>query len=100
MFTQLKDLVPRTVNKMGLRKQFDGAYVCQLFRKWAPKVLGDEHCLEFISPGSYKSGTLVVNVKNSVWGQTVFMHRKQLIEKINQESHSVVVKDLRTKLCY
>jgi len=96
MFTQLKDIVPKTAAKFGLKRQFDAAYICQMYRKHAPGIFGNEKCLENAYPKSFKNGTLYISVKNGAYGQQVFMYRKKLVDKINEGLKGDVLKEIRT----
>jgi len=96
MFTHLKDILPKTVNQLGLRRQFDAAHVCQLYRRVIGGILKGAD--QFSSPKSFKNGTLYVYVKNSAYAQQVFMKRKQILTEINKNLGVDLIKELRTEV--
>jgi hypothetical protein len=98
MFTQLKDLIPRTVNKMGLKRQVDAAYICETYRKIAPSVFDDDSLVNCMAPKYFKDGVLCISVENSAYAQIVFMKKHKLIEKINRELRGAGLKEIRTEV--
>lgn len=98
MFIHLKDIIPHTINKMGLRRQTEAAHICQIYRRIAPSVFGSESCLNFTKPKCFKNSILYIGVKNSAWGQMVFINRRRIIEAINKELKNGVITDLRTEI--
>ena len=70
------------------------ALICERFRKLAPSVIGEE-ALSHIKPKCFKNGTLYISVPNSLWAQQVFVHRHDLMMKLNLNLEKSWVKEIR-----
>jgi hypothetical protein len=98
-FTRFQDLIPRALKKYKMSREARAAQVCQRFRELAPDMIGKE-ALEHVRPRFFKGGTLYIGVPDSVWAQKVYVHRHDLLMKLNLDMEATTgkacVDDLRT----
>ena len=94
-FVWFKDLIPKALAHYQLERQARAALVCSRFRDLVPGIVGKD--AEGVVKAKYvKGGVLYVAVPSSVWAQRVYVHRHELLTRINLESEKPLVDDLRT----
>jgi len=71
----------------------------QMTRVWEvwDKVVGESVCMN-AKPCSFKNGELIVNVSSSTWIYQLKFLEKEMIEKINCQLGSPVIKKLKFKI--
>ena len=79
MFNRLSDLIPREINKRGLKKTFTALEILEKFKGLQIELFGEESKLN-VQGRFVKNGVLHIGVTDSSWAQNVFM-RKIDIEK-------------------
>lgn len=94
-FIHFSELIPRALNKYKVTRQARAAKICQRFRDLAPSVIGDEAPI-YIKPKFFKGNTLYISVPDSVWAQRIYVHRHDLIMKLNLDMDKDWVHDIRT----
>lgn len=94
-FVWFKDLIPKALAHYQLERQARAALVCTRFRDIMPSIVGKD-AEGVIKPKYVKSGVLYVAVPSSIWAQRVYVHRHELLTRINMESDKPLVEDLRT----
>ena len=94
-FTHFADLIPRAVAKYKMTREARAARICARFRDLAPGLIGADAPI-YIKPKCFKGGTLYVSVPDSVWAQRVYVHRHDLIMKLNLDLEKEWVSDVRT----
>lgn len=91
MWQQLKDLLPKRINHLGLAPQVDGATICRLWEKYANeaffKTIMDNH--EAIS---FRDGILNIAVANPIFGQEIKNQAGRIVSAINRELGKETVK--------
>lgn len=114
-FFDFKKLVPVALEKYMLSREARAGRVCARFRILAEELipLGNgnfdnatiseatlkdlkKEVGEIVKPKYFKGGTLYVSVPSSIWAQRVFVHRHQLITRLNEELGDSEVKEIRT----
>lgn len=71
------------------------ALICERFRNLAPSIIG-ESSMDHIQPKCFKNGILYITVPNSLWAQQIYVHRPDLLMKLNLNLDKHWVKDIRT----
>ncbi|GEM_PF-1068428 len=94
-FTHFSNMIPRALRKYKMTRQARAALICERFRGLAPDVIGDT-ALEHIRPKFFKKHTLYISVPNSAWAQRVYVHRHDLIMKLNLNMDKEWVQEIRT----
>ena len=94
-FTHFSDLIPRAIAKYKMTRQARAARICARFRDLAPGMIGAE-TLDYVRPKFFKGGPLYLAVPDSVWAQRVYVHRHDLIMKLNLDLEKEWVDDIRT----
>ena len=94
-FVPLKNLIPKAIANYRLTRQARAALICQHFRELAPRVIGED-AKEEIRPKYFKGGTLYIAVPNSTWAQRVYVHRHDIIMKLNLCLEKESVREIRT----
>ncbi len=93
-FIDFKKFLPKALEKYKVTREARAALICNRFREMAPGIIGgDAH---EIHPKFFKGHTLYVAVPSSVWAQRVYVHRHDLIMKLNLDTESDLVHDIRT----
>jgi hypothetical protein len=94
-FWDFTKLLPRAIERYNMTRETRAALVCKRFRDLAPEIMGKK-ISDHVEPKYFKSGTLVVAVRHSAWAQYVYVHRHDIIMKMNLSLEHEWVKDLRT----
>jgi hypothetical protein len=83
MFTKLKDLLPKTINKHGLRKEMKALDVINKYKRYCTELLGEE-ALQNLVPRFYKNKKLYIDASNSSWAQYLHLNQVEILEAINK----------------
>jgi len=94
-FIHFSDFIPQALKKYRLTREARAGLVCARFRTILPTIVGEDAKKE-VHPKFLKAGVLYVAVPNSVWAQRVYVHRHELLLKLNMHLGKEWVKDLRT----
>ncbi|MBU0981950.1 DUF721 domain-containing protein [Patescibacteria group bacterium] len=94
-FQPFQNWVPKTLQKYKLARQARASLICERFRKLVPEMIGED-CAGVVRPKSFKGGTLYVSVPSSSYAQRVYVHRHDIIMKLNLEVDNDFVHDIRT----
>ncbi|MFA6024001.1 MAG: DciA family protein [Candidatus Gracilibacteria bacterium] len=94
-FVHFSQFVPNALKKYKLTREARAGLVCARFRTILPTIVGDD-LPEAVHPKFLKAGILFVAVPSSIWAQRVFVHRHELLLKLNLHLGKDWVKDLRT----
>ena len=78
-----------------MARETRAALICERFRKLAPSVIGEDS-LDHIKAKCFKGGILYISVPSSVWAQQVYIHRHDLIMKLNLNLEKSWVREIRT----
>ena len=97
MFKQLKELLPKAVNKQGLASQFNAIEILNVY-KAACENYFDKEALLYLRPRSYKNNTLYIETENSAWSQQLHMKRSQIIKFINDKLGKEAVNNITLTL--
>jgi len=95
MFYPIQLVLPRAAVKLGIKREFDAAIVCERYRKLAPKIV-HEQALLHTSPRSYKKKILTIQVSNSSWAHQVASHKNDLIKEINASLSRQAIEQIKT----
>jgi len=82
-FTQLKDLLPKAVNKYGLNREVRAAMVRDKARKAVVRIFGAENYS--VRPMFFKNGILHIEVDDAAFSQEVFMKKEEIINFIDED---------------
>lgn len=91
MWQQLKELLPKRLNHLGLAPQVDGATVCRLWEKHASQVFL-KTIMENHEAISFRDGVLNLSVANPIFSQEIKHHATRIVSAINQELGKETVK--------
>lgn len=91
MFKQLKDLLPRTINKQGYSKEFEAIGILNEYKKWCIETFGEDGLKE-LKPKYYKNKTLHIGARSAAWANQFSMKQNQCIEYINKNIGKTMVK--------
>ena len=93
MFKQLKDLLPKTVNKHGYSTEFHAIGVLNEYKKWCIENFGEDGLAQ-LKPRYYKNSTLYVDAKSASWAQQLSMKQINCINYINKNLGKSSVKKM------
>lgn len=93
-FIQLKNLIPKAIAKYKMTREARAAHVCERFRRLAPDLIGED-VLNHVRPKFFKGHTLYLSVPNSGWAQRVYIHRHDLIMRLNLDAENEDVHEVR-----
>ncbi|MDP3975394.1 MAG: DUF721 domain-containing protein [bacterium] len=94
-FHSLRDLLPRTANKFGLKGELQAALVLQLATDSIREALPDQVSDQLV-PKRFSKGELWFESGSSVVSHQLQLKSQQLIGLINQKLGQELVKSLRT----
>lgn len=94
-FVHFSQFVPNALKKYKLTREARAGLVCARFRTILPSIVGED-LPAAVHPKFLKAGILFVAVPSSIWAQRVFVHRHELLLKLNLHLGKEWVKDLRT----
>jgi predicted nucleic acid-binding Zn ribbon protein len=94
-FIHFSDFIPQALRKYKLTREARATLICARFRGLMPSVVGDD-LPEAVQPKFFKGGVLYVSVPSSIWAQRIYVHRHDLLMKLNLHLGQDWVKDLRT----
>lgn len=94
-FSHFSQWIPKAIARYNISRETRAALVCERFRKLAPTLIGAES-LDHVQPKYFKHGILYIAVPNSLWAQQVYVHRHDLIMKLNINLENEWVQDIRT----
>ena len=97
MFKQLKDLLPKTINKQGYSKQFEAIGVLNEYKKWCIETFGEDG-LKQLRPRYYKNHTLYVDANSAIWAQQLSMRQNDCTIYINKNVAKSLVKKISTTI--
>jgi len=93
MFKQLKDLLPRTINRQGYSKQFKAIGILNEYKKWCVENFGKDGP-ENLKPRYYKDSTLYIDAISAMWAQQLSIKQSSCIEYINKNIAKSFVKKM------
>lgn len=91
----LRDIIPSTINKLGLSKRFQSQMAILHWRE----IVGDE-IAEHAWPVLVQRGQMLVSVNNSVWNHHLSMMKYDIIDKINNFLGDKVILSMRFQAGY
>lgn len=84
MFTQLKDLLDRSINKNGLRSNVDALNVVNEYKKIVEESFGKD-APENLIPRYYKNYNLHIDASSASWAQHFVLNQSTILEKLNDK---------------
>lgn len=93
-FIDFKKFLPKALEKYKVTREARAALICNRFREIAPGIIGGDS--GDVKPKFFKGHVLYIAVPSSIWAQRVYVHRHDIIMKLNLEAGSEVVHDIRT----
>ena len=93
-FLPLQKLIPKAISRYKMTRETRAAHICQRFRVISPEIIGEDSA-QNIKPKFFKGGVLYISVPSSVWAQRVYVHRHDLIMKLNFKMEKEWVRDIR-----
>ena len=94
-FIHFTNFIPQALKKYKLTREARAGLVCARFQGLLPSIVGED-LPKTVHPKFFKGGVLTVAVPSSVWAQRVYVHRHDLLMKLNLHLGKDWVKDLRT----
>ena len=91
--SSIREIIRNIVNKLADKDGFKRAWV----EKHWPELVGLEASRHSL-PQRVERATLFVSVDSSVWNQELFMRRRQLLQKINDNFSHVILQDIKYQL--
>lgn len=95
-FIHFSEFIPKALARYKLNREARAALVCARFRDLLSGIVGEDAAKEGVKPKYFKNGILVVTVPSSIWAQQVYVHRHELLHRLNLYLEKEWVKDLRT----
>lgn len=96
MFYKIRDLLPKAINKFGLKGQAQAALVVETAKKVVLEVWGETLSLK-IKPKIFKNNTLYLEVLGSGFASDVNLERQKLISLVNKKIGQNLVKKIILK---
>ncbi len=97
MFFKLKDLLPQAINRLGMAKEFNAAYILEVWNEVSDEILVGR--ITGLHKAAYfKDGDLTIYVKNSIVSSEIQLYCRQLINGINKKIGKPLVKKLSFKV--
>lgn len=93
-FIHFKDLIPKALAHYKLTREARAALICSRFRDILPGIVGEDAPAN-VKTKFFKGGNLVVAVPTSIWAQRIYVHRHELLMRLNLHLEKEWVKDLR-----
>lgn len=90
MFTQLKELLPKEINKQGLHDEIHAIAVISEYKNFCQELLGEDALLNLM-PRFVRDGILHIDASSASWAQHLHLKQISLIEKINEKLEESVV---------
>lgn len=97
VFTPIQKILPKTINKFGIKREVEAAAICEKYRKLAPRFV-HANALDHTFPKFYRRKTLTVAVINAGWAHQVISNKKPLLDAINKSLGACTVTELRTQV--
>lgn len=94
--SQLKDLLPKALNKAGISRQFLATRVCQLFRKAILKA--NKKIAAHCHPLYCRNHILYVKCDGAVWANELQMQSYLIIEEINERLKKNILERIQIKI--
>lgn len=94
-FIDFKKLLPKAIERYNMTRETRAAQICARFSKLAPSIIGEDS-LQHVRAKYFKGNTLYLGVPNSMWAQRVYVHRHELITKLNLHLENDWVHEIRT----
>lgn len=88
----LGSILWKTLHELGIDQPVKRA---EALRVW-PKVVG-EKISQITEAKFFSNGKIFVRVKSDVWRNELFFHKKELLQRLNQELGESIVKDIVLK---
>jgi len=92
----LKDLLPITINKAGIKRQVQAAQICAECEKIIKTL--EQKSLRQCKPHDYQNKVLSISVPSSVHAQELLMHQHIVKKKINDHFEEIIVERIQYKL--
>lgn len=83
MFTPLQKILPKAIQRIGLKREIEAALICEKYRKLAPQHIHPE-ALKHTFPKFYKGKTLTIGVEDSSWAHHIATRKEILLKAINE----------------
>jgi hypothetical protein len=94
--SRLKDLLPKSLNRAGIARQFIAARVCQIFREALKKI--NKNALGNCEPLYFRNRVLYVKCKSASWAQELQMQNHLIIEEINRRLKKDILERIQFKI--
>lgn len=96
MFTSIQNILPKTIQKIGIKTEIDAAQVCEKYRKLAPRIVHAD-ALQHTFPKFFRRRSLVIGVEDTNWGHQVMTNREALLAAINECFKEKKVKQIKVQ---
>lgn len=83
MFFPIQLIIPRAINKLGIKTEVEAALICERYRKFAPSIVHKD-ALQNTFPKFYRRRTLTIGVSNPAWAHQVHINKGKIIAAINE----------------
>ena len=91
--SSIQEIIQKILDKLADKDGFKKAWI---EKNW-PDLVGSEASRHSL-PQRVERAVLFVNVDSSVWNQELFMTRRTLIQKINGNFSSAIVKEIKYQI--
>ncbi|MBU1992374.1 MAG: DciA family protein [Patescibacteria group bacterium] len=93
-FTSIQQLIPKAARKYGIYKTMRAIEVCREAEKVLDELFKNREHGQ-MKARSFSDGELKIKVANSSWAQEVFLHRKTLLNQVNERIDRKAVKSVK-----
>lgn len=97
MFYKIKDLLPKVINKLGIKKEAQASLVVGTAGGVILEIWGEKLASK-ITPKIFKDSTLYIETDNSTIASEINLSQNKLISKINQKIDQLLIKKITLRI--
>ena len=90
MWTSIRDVLPFTINKLGIKKDIDKIKICKVAEKKIKEMYSYR-----IKVLNFKNGNLIVQCDNYTLANELYLNQKKIIKSINSDLKEEKIKQIR-----
>lgn len=94
--SRLKDLLPKSIHRARISRQFFAVRVCQLFRESLKEI--NKKALSNCEPLYFRNRVLYVKCKSATWASELQMQSHLLIEGVNRRLKKNILERIQFKI--
>ena len=90
----IKSLLPKFLQRQGIKKQIEAVEVCKIADKILKEAFGSKDAKAVF----FKNSTLQIKCSNSVLANEIQLRKERIRNEINEEVGKEIVKNILTKI--